>query len=195
MRNYHSALSKELSGIPDGNMLRVGNSYVFCHDIKNGADILHRNADVMYSELAWSAGHEKFNERANSITSYEEYIAGINDCIFTLKVPTFIIAGKKEGKYLTSVNRQEFNSSINGAKAVLYCYNIDADMDFSDFKDIEVLDYISNKYRAVCDPCCGYGRAGKIFAQKGKSFIMSDYNKKCVGYIIKEMEGWLNTKI
>ncbi len=37
----------------------------------------------------------------------------------------------------------------------------------------------------------GYGRAGRIFYEAGKRFVMSDYNASCIGHIAKEWQMWV----
>ncbi len=53
-----------------------------------------------------------------------------------------------------------------------------------------MLFHLAERYNRVGDFTCGYGRVGRIFSGAGKTWVMSDYNPTCIGYIGMNASGW-----
>jgi hypothetical protein len=42
---------------------------------------------------------------------------------------------------------------------------------------------MAKSFDCVGDFLCGYGMNGRLFAESGKRYVMSDYNQKCIAYL------------
>lgn len=141
---------------------------------------LFKDCDVFYTDLAWKHGLYRFNEMAGVNVGYKEYLFGVSNIIVKQSKPMFIVAGKTEGKHLPTPTAT-FPIVLNGGNAVVYVYNYSKGVCEKD--TIQLLKRLAKEFNKVGDFCCGYGRSGRIFTDNGKKFVMSDYNKKCIGYI------------
>ncbi len=185
---YHSALQREHFSKEETQYTFDGNSALY-HDISNNLPTQFNKCDVLYSEIAWSSGHKKFNNRAESNTSYLNYISGIYRLIMTNQKPILIIGGKKDLRLLPQNYNQIIDTKINGGVAYLAVYNfVYAGPTDNNF---EVVKFLAKAFNCVGDFCCGYGNTSKIFYEAGKNFVVSDYNKKCIGYIKQHYENLL----
>ncbi len=180
--NYHTALkdnAKDCEKVsyvtfPDG-------SIAFHHNVayQFGLPIEYNSCDVLYTETAWKAGIEKFNARAEDDTSYMQYLEGLSQIAMSNRKPMVIVAGATEGKYLPDPTMM-FDTKLNGGRAIAYVYG----MLIKPITNSEhLIAFLSKRFNRVGDFCCGYGRTGMIFKEAGKTFVMSDYNAKCIGYI------------
>jgi hypothetical protein len=177
---YHSALHDpiEVNGSldyfeKDGNVALVNN-------VLDGIPSVFNKCDILYSEISWIDGLDKFNKRANSSLDFTQYITAINSIIRNSKVPTIIIGSIK---ILSKIEKphQILETKINGANAKAFVYNYDFDGMHSTTTSI-ILN-IASKFNCVGDFCCGYGNTGRIFKKMNKKFVMSDYNSKCIKFI------------
>jgi hypothetical protein len=187
---YHSALSKDIDNLDSTPLYYSKWGVAFQQDVTEDMPDEYDKCDVMYSEISWTQGVKKFNERAGVNKSYKEYIDGINDIIDNYYLtPIFIVAGKKEAKLLEPTDMQ-IRSKLNGAPCVIYCYHISPDMftHVGSLLDVqadckELIIELADIFNCIGDFCCGYGRTGAIFSSFDKRFVMSDYNGKCITYI------------
>ena len=193
---YHSALNKDIDNLESTPLYRNNWGVAFQHDVTQVLPNEYDKCDVMYSEIAWTGGLTKFNERADTLNTYQEYINGINQILLDHEdIPIYIVAGKKEGKMLNQ-NYLTIASKLNGAECVVYCYGVLPDMYLhlsssvlvqADCKQLII--ELAKVHNCIGDFCCGYGRAGLIFTQHNKRYVMSDYNGKCITYIKDYYEG------
>lgn len=192
MKNaYHSALSDDLKGIQEIEGVKFPDgSIAFAHDIVNDEPILpldYEKCDVLYSELAWISGYEKFNKRAGRKSSFDGYVKSINEIIYSRLVPVIIVIGKSMLKYFSEPT-QQIHTKLNGYPSIACVYNAEYDVQPETTEDL--LEYLATQYKVIGDFCCGYGLSGKIFIKHGKKFVMSDHNKKCIGYIHINAKEW-----
>lgn len=189
---YHTALKSDIDFLEGLNHIKFDDGCeAFCHDISFGVVPLQAfRADVVYAETAWKKGVDKFNARAGSQTSYDDYFDGINRLIKQLgDKPIIILSGALEAKKLLHCENV-FESKINGARAFLYCYNIKLPKELEKKDSQEIIKLLSNIYDSVYDFSCGYGRTGRIFLENNKTYYMSDYNAKCIRYIANNHKSW-----
>ncbi len=73
--------------------------------------------------------------------------------------------------------------------AVAYVYNagFTPEWDGTD----QLLDYLAARFDRVGDFCAGYGWVPRAFARAGKTFVASDVNPLCIGYIAAHAEEWI----
>ena len=186
--SYHSALTPELKNLQEVDFYKIKNSIAFYYNITDhfGLPKEYNNCDVLYTELAWMKGLNNFNKRANIKSHYNKYILSINNIIRTNKIPIIIVTGINDSKKLLPPNMCLY-TKLNGAKAMANVYNFKYNIKY-DYNDTNIIiKNLSKKFNCVGDFCCGYGNTGNIFYKNNKDFIMSDYNKKCIGFIKKNI--------
>tara|TARA_R110000765_G_scaffold350917_2_gene440904 strand:- start:280 stop:849 length:570 start_codon:yes stop_codon:yes gene_type:complete len=179
---YHSALRDELENQKEITHYTIKDSLAFYHDVIHnfGLPKEYNKCDILYAEPSWSGGITKFDKRANTSTTYNEYVASLNNIIKTTTIPIVLIVGIKDSKKLRTPFERHI-TKIHGAKAFANIYNWSYKGPLDD--TYTIIENLSNQFDCVGDFCCGYGNTGEIFFKKNKNFIMSDYNKKCIGYI------------
>jgi hypothetical protein len=187
MKIYHSALNEELNIDKEIMMCKNNGSEVHKHDICHGLPSYYDKCDVLYSEPAWLDGFQKFMHRAESEGVYDEYLKAISDIISESKKPTWLIIGKHAHKKIPKPHRVE-PIKIHNYWTTMLCWN--DENEYSANTNYDFIEQISEKYQCVGDFCCGYGNTGKAFLNKGKQFVMSDINGKCVYHIAKELLGY-----
>ena len=179
---YHSALHEDLTNItPIDRVELPTGSIAFTHDIMNPLPVEYQTCDVLYTEIPWHKGLEVYDRRAGvQGRTYAELIGAIERIIDRFKIITVLPLGKTALKMLPEPD-QTSTVTINGAASMLAVYHGFLPIHFQ--TDIQVSNYLAINYQRVGDFCCGYGRIGRIFQEHGKTFVMSDYNPKCIGYI------------
>lgn len=185
---YHSALSEPLIGNEETTVVNIDGNTAMYNNIVNGLPFEFSKCDILYTELSWVAGIDKFNNRSNEETSYEEYMIGVSKTIKSSCRATIIISGKKDKPYLPYTDTI-LDIKLNGANAQAYVYNHVVKGEH--YTTNALLEYLSNEFNCIGDFCCGYGNSGHVFMKNNKNFVMSDYNKKCITYIKK----WMNENL
>jgi len=183
---YHSALHPQSATDTEADRVIIGESIAMFNDITQYPllPVEYQKCDVLYTELSWVAGLSVFNERAKRGVPYKYYIDALNRIISSFRTPIFIVAGKKDCKLLPKPELFLL-TKLNGAPAQENIYNTLYWGEHNTTTDI--INQLAEDFECVGDFCCGYGNTGNIFREHGKQFVMSDYNKQCIGYI----KSWL----
>lgn len=179
----HTGLGEKYIHAKEADMyIKKDGSMAFYMDASNpNTNLKHfKKCDVIYSEIAWRHGMTKFNRRTKIDVAWDDYMNGVGYIIKTLKKPTFIIAGKQASKYFPSA-QSATPITINGGDALVYVFN--SERLVREKSSEELIVSLSKEYNMVGDFSCGYGRVGLAFTNNGRRFIMSDYNRECIGYI------------
>lgn len=185
---YHSALQDELEIDKEILMCKNGGNEAHQHDICYGLPGYFEKCDILYSEPAWLDGFDKFIKRANGEKAiYDEYLLALTGIIQEGNKPLWLVIGKHAHKKLPKPERIE-EIKIHNYKTTILGWNDQNKYSF--VSNYDFIDQISNHFQFVGDFCCGYGNTGKAFISKGKRFVMSDINGKCIYYIAKEMMGY-----
>ena len=142
--------------------------------------------DVMYADLPWRAGFIEFERRTGAQgRSYADLMAAVFRIVRAATCPVVLTCGKLAWSHLP-LPRETIHTRLNGATCLALVYNADFKPECAD--TIALLHWLAERYGCVGDFCCGYGRAGRIFSEHGKRYIMSDYNSECIGYIGETFE-------
>jgi hypothetical protein len=161
----------------------------FVHDLLRGPlPDEYAACDVFYADLPWPAGFAEFERRAGLAPgrSYGEFMAAVSRIINTVRRPILLTAGKLALRHLPK-SPAIVSSKLNGAACVVIMFH--ADIQPACSETVALLGWLAERYGCIGDFCCGYGRAGRIFAERGKRFVMSDYNPECIGYIGETIGG------
>jgi len=181
---YHSALKDPLKIDHELERYESKGSLVFYHDVVNGYSPLYNGVDAIYSEPSWRAGYLKFQVRAGTVgASFGVYLQGILDIVQTLKVPSYLLIGKHMVSMLQPP--KVVNTKLHGYDCLLGIWNADSISEGGFNTDI--IDYLADKYARILDFSCGYGNMARALRARGKTFVCSDINKKCVYYVAKEI--------
>lgn len=197
---YHSSLTDP--GIaPIVSRFNVGDSVAFVANICDGLPREYNDCDIIYSEIAWRRTFAVFAKRSGVSSSYEEYIESIavvaSSAALGDVAPTVIVCGKLDEKSLpVPTERVSVNLNTGGrfvAEAVALSYGTSLPRlktgKWENPATVDLLSALADKYERIGDFCCGYGNSGMAFRAQGGSFVMSDFDPKCIGRIKQILEG------
>lgn len=192
---YHSALAHTppIEGIKEIDYFKINNSFAMYHDLTiKKLPFEFYLCDLIYSDPAWYQGLKTFNERAGGSSTIETYYKAISDAVIKLNRATILNLGSRELKRMPKPDLVFKTYLSHATKELVYTavYNFLPELDLSGMTNYQILKLLSNSFDRIGDFNCGYGNSGKIFVENGKSFVMSDYNKKCIGYIASEYQNW-----
>jgi hypothetical protein len=182
--NYPPA--KEYEDVRRGNV-------ALWHDVTLGLPIQMYACDVLYSELPWKDGYAEFNRRADAAINrrplnrltYEEWCYRLSVTLARWDRPFVLVAGRAALRHMAA--EWVAPCDLNGSTAVAFGAGLPA---IHRRTADDVLASLADRYQCVADPCCGYGRSARAFAERGKSFVVSDHNPRCIGYIKTHAGEW-----
>lgn len=184
---YHSALHPT-DRWPPKDRAESASGVAFVHDIcVKPLTNDYLQADVFYSDLPWRHGFEEFERRAgHSYRTYPEFMQTVSRIIDHCVAPVVLVTGRHAMRYLPKPD-ELISTKLNNGKCLALAYR--ANLGFQEIADTNLLLYaLAARFECVGDFCCGYGRAGMVFAQRGKRYVMSDYNPSCIGYIAEVLK-------
>ena len=169
-------------------------STAFVHDLLSGplpAD--YDTCDVLYAEPPWRTGMARYDELAgvSDGRTYRDLMGAIADIVKAQNRPVVLVAGKHAMPYLPlPVQAHPVRLPVlGGQSAHALVYNA-AFLRPMWETTADLLASLARSYRRVGDFCCGYGWAPRAFIQAGGSFVASDYNARCIGYIAAHAKKW-----
>jgi hypothetical protein len=139
-----------------------------------------KRAECIYAELPWPAGGDTFYARAGvEARPHDDFMFAVKGRIVDpLGKPTFIVASKRDARFLASDDIRPITH--RGGNAWLAASGGPAPRcETSE----ELIAYLAGAYRSVYDFSCGYGRSLRPFA----FFIGSDIDRKCLAYVAREL--------
>lgn len=149
-------------------------------------------ADVLYCEPPWRSGFDAYNMRAgvNDDRTYSQLLAAISEIIESTTTPVIVVVGAHARAMLPMADvdvpiMQSLLPRRPIARAFAYRCPIPSMSDHT-----ELLTWLAMHYECVGDFLGGYGWSGRIFAELGKRFVLSDYNPRCIGQIAAASPGW-----
>lgn len=198
---YHSALN---SGKSDGSEYRAIGRYelaaegsvAFAYDLSQSS-VLPKEydaCDLLYSEVPWAAGYKVFVDRAGSNTSsYQYFLNNVAAICRSEKRAVVLVVGKAASRVVQASvpDSLSYDITLNGGSAVAMCWNVSLDSmpTINDTPDtISLLAELAGRFDCVGDFCCGFGVTGNEFRKRGKRFVMSDINKRCIGAISQNIK-------
>lgn len=182
---YHSQLHPPVKAEPV-DRFELDGSVAFRHDLTDGLPAEYADCDLLYSDLPWQAGMDEFNSRSGSSTTYAELLRSVSAVVSASFVPVVLVTGRHAVKRLPTAD-QEMRVDLNGTPAVALIYGQRVPRANT---ATELLVRLTDGYGRVGDFCCGYGRTLRLFQAAGKSWVGSDNNARCIGYIAAHAPGW-----
>jgi hypothetical protein len=188
MSDYHTALAGQHQRWPALDRFECAAGVAFRHDLTQGLPVEFDQADVLYADLPWRQGWDTFAQRAGTAQrgGYNAAMRGIGGLLRACNKPAVMVTGKHAQAALAPDSVAPVR--LNGGDAVACLWGVPPWRHRLDASDL--LADLAGQYRCVGDPCCGYGRAGRLFAQRGRRFVLSDLNPECIGYIAAHAAGW-----
>jgi hypothetical protein len=178
---YHTALKGAVMNSAPRVHVETGSGIAFLHDIRQGLPILYDSCDVLYTDLPWRAGFAAFEGRAGEPpgASYAGFLSAVGEVVRAERRLTILVTGAHALRLLPDAE-QDLGMTLNGDSCIAAVYH--GEVPHLD-DTVNLLHWLADQYNCIGDFCCGYGRAGRIFKDHEKRFIMSDYNPRCIGYI------------
>lgn len=159
----------------------------FTHDLNKGVHPEFANADVIYSEIPWERGYDKFVQ-GHTDKGFDEFVSTLREVIMTLRKPAYIIGSRRTAKLLNPHDYGTVNFDALGNHSPSIVAIFFPDKDFKVEHSTELMRALADEYDVILDFCCGYGNAAREFIKKGKKAIISDINGVCIKTAIEEME-------
>ena len=190
--DYHGA-HKPAVDAPSRTDWSDGSSLAFVHDLIDGPlPHAYDTCDVLYTDLPWQKGFDIFNKRAgiDDGRTYGKFMAAISGIIASgpSSRPIYLVTGRHALSLLPDA-AQVLDTRLNEDAAVIVAYNMqDALESFGEAR--ELLFSLATQHDRVGDFCCGYGSAARAFRRQGKTFVASDVNPSCIGYIADHAGNW-----
>jgi 16S rRNA G966 N2-methylase RsmD len=185
---YHTALKGgHTENAEPISIYRHGDSIAFQHDIFNPYPVIYDSCDMIYFDPPWREGAKIFDERVGIAgRSFEQLTGRISELILETKAPVILSCGKWGEKMLPEpdwIIETDLKATVG--KCSVYGYRTPY-MPFSYGK--ELLPLIAQRFNVLGNWFCGYGNLAFEAVKYNKTFIVSDYNPQCIGYIKANME-------
>lgn len=166
-------------------------SKAFVHNVHLGLPLDFYGVDVIYSEIPWADGYDEFARRAEqpngSVPDYANWLYRLSGSLMVTNRPWVIVAGRQALRHMAC--QWWYPVQLNGSTAVAIGAGLPEPGE--NVREAEqLIRRLAARFKSIGDPCCGYGRAGRIFTEHGKPFVMTDINPRCIGYIAANAEGW-----
>tara|TARA_Y100000034_G_scaffold95703_1_gene116367 strand:+ start:835 stop:1419 length:585 start_codon:yes stop_codon:yes gene_type:complete len=169
---------------PRGVPYKTNNrNIVMAWDIADGLPNIFGKCDIIYTETAWSRGLRKYNEMAKSHTSFDTYMQAMSILPEVTGKPCIFVCGKEGSKYFKNTS-YSMTINLNGKPAIGYVFN--TERIYTNRTTELLLRTLAKEYDCVGDPCCGLGSTGRVFNEAGKIAVMSDYNGKCIRFLLSQ---------
>lgn len=190
--NYHSVYLEPAGAKPRQRWSDSG-SVAFVHDICSGPlPDTYQDCDVLYGDLPWQQGFSGYNDRAGVTDgrTYRTFLEAVAGIVTSQPQPVVLITGRHALRYLPDPDQQlAITVPVLNQAALALTYRIQLPTRLR--ITTEILAELAREFDRVGDFCCGYGRSSRAFARAGKTFVASDYNPECIGYIADHAPGWV----
>lgn len=175
-----------------------GESVAFVRDVSAVHDTpAHRlpaeydSCDLLYADLPWRSGYSRYVDRAGAETvSWSTFMTIVGWKLAAWNKAAVIVTGIHARRFLPPAAQElPVRMPVAGRQqAIAYVYGagFTPEWDGTD----ELLTYLAARFERVGDFCAGYGWAPRAFARAGRSFVASDINPQCVGYIAEHAAEW-----
>ena len=160
-------------------------SAVLEHDLMEPLPREFDACDVFYSDPPWRNGAPKFDALLGvdprEYSAFQEAAQGLVDSV----APRPVILSMSRGAVVrfTGVS-SVLLAKLNGALTAFVGFRIGIPELSGSWA---ILYWLAERFRCVGDPCCGYGRTGWVFRERGRCFVMSDYDPHCVDVVAEWM--------
>jgi hypothetical protein len=192
MIGYHSVHLDPEASEPQ-NYWTDGDSLAFVRDITRGLlPEEYGTCDLLYADLPWRSGYERYQARACATggPTWGRFMANVSHKIAAWRKPAVMVTGAHARSHLPPAAQElPVRMPVAGNQpAIAYVYNAGFSPQWVDTEGL--LTYLAERFGRVGDFCAGYGRAPRAFRRTGGTFVASDINPQCVGYIATHASEW-----
>jgi hypothetical protein len=197
--DYHSAHKPAVTDAPATDRIELAGSVAFVHDIITAPATRplpaeYDNCGAIVTDLPWRNGFDTFNQRAGITDgrTYRDFIAALARVIATRDIPIYLVTGTHALKQLPgNLPEPAFSGPIrlNEHPSIVIAYHAPAPKRRWVVAQ-DLLGEVITDHARIGDFCCGYGRTARIAANRGKTFVASDVNPQCIGYIAAHLPEW-----
>lgn len=190
--DYHSAHKRPVDS-PVLSRWEGERCAAFVHDLMSSPTLPPEFSlcDVFLVDPPWQKGYGTFNERAmvSDGRTYAGFLRRVSEIIESETAPMYLVTGRHalsrlpQADVILPMRLNEDDATVIG-----YRSGNEAEDNYGVVQ--EFLHALAQRYEAVGDFCCGYGRTARFFLQAGKSAVVSDFNPQCIGYIAEHAPGW-----
>lgn len=189
---HHSALP----ALPPVDRFTLGRSVALVHDLAAAGGELppeYGACDVIYTEMAWRPGYATFLKRAGAAeSSFKSYMGALAAMAERMTVPVYIVTGRSLERYFPVPDQRLsalFPDALHkGGRCVVLVYR--DEFTGPERITLDICGALPDRFRCVGDPCCGYGNSGRVFAERGGDFVLSDFNPRCIAHVAASAPGW-----
>lgn len=189
---YHSACWEEDISLPSVQHVILGESEAMAFDLCSGPlPEAFKTCDVLYGEPPWPLGIKVFNKRAGASGTFVDIYNALARLVLSTSVPVYLLISPYHKKLLPKPEETlVVELDIHGTAPVdVFVYRPEVDVRPVRTRT-DLIKALARHHRRVGDFFCGYGETGRLFAQAGKSFVLSDLNPRCIGYLQRVAQTW-----
>ncbi len=183
---YHTALaSGKIENVSAVDEFHYGNSVAFRHDIFDEYPTIYDTCDIIYFDPPWREGAKVFDARVNiSGRTFGQFTDRLSELISITKAPVILSCGEWGKKQLPTPD-WTMRANLKGTVGKCYLFGYRAEQPDD---DLHLLPYLAERYNRLGNWFCGYGNLAFEAVKRGKSFVVSDYNPQCIGYIAERLK-------
>jgi hypothetical protein len=153
----------------------------------------YASCDILYADLPWRSGYARYQDRAGALRSpatWPWFMRNVTRQVRGWQKPAVIVTGAHARSALPPAAQElPVRMPVAGRQqAIAYVYNAGFTPEWDGTEGL--LTYLAARFGRVGDFCAGYGRAPRAFSEIGGSFVASDINPLCVGYIAEHAAEW-----
>lgn len=188
--DYHSVYLAQANVAPRQRWEGNG-SVAFVHDLLNPLPAAYTDCDVLYGDLPWQAGFPDYNLRAGVTDgrTYRTFLAAVATIVRDDTRPAVLVTGQHAVKHLPTPDQTlKITVPVLNQAALALAYRVRLPTRLR--TTTEILADLAGQYQRIGDFCCGYGRSARAFTRAGKTFVASDYNPECIGFVAMHAEQW-----
>lgn len=147
--------------------------------------------DVLWSEPPWPRGWDVFYGRLGQEPPmpYPQFLRLCS--VHTQRIGGAMICAKSAVRYLTDpddVTDSWIVDPSNPCKVAWYGMRLRGPLRST--SNLYLIAHLAQTHERVGDFAAGYGNTGRIFAQHGKRWVMSDLDPRCIGFIADHAHTW-----
>jgi hypothetical protein len=197
--DYHSAHKPPVADAPAADRVDWNGSVALVHDIVTAPTdrplpAEYDTCDAIVTDLPWANGFGEFNRRAGvkDGRTYRDFLAALARVITTRDTPIYLVTGQHAFKQLPDCLPEPAFSApvrLNEYQSVVIAYRAPVPTRRWTIAQDVLLDVAASN-RRIGDFCCGYGRTARIALGHGRTFVASDNNPYCIGYVAEHLPEW-----
>jgi hypothetical protein len=185
---YHTALaSGKIEQALPIDTFHYGKSVAFRHDIFDDYPDIYDTCDIIYFDPPWREGAKVFDARVGIPNrTFSQLTKRLSELILQTKTPVILSCGQW-GKRDLPTPSWSMRADLKGTVGKCYLFGYRANKPELQ-NDLSLMTYLALRYNRLGNWFCGYGNIAFEAIKHGKTFVISDYNAECIGYIAERLK-------